>query len=659
MDIFSIQGLWTTTPEEDDLGEGEGEGEEEIPDPETLPGYAEGRRRLRSVSNPRFGRPVRFGRRPKLGLERPRVLEAPSGEPAAAGSPPNQTDVRNEVFAALEAAHAKAETLMSEIRKALVTLSVPVRPEDVEVRAAVARQDPPSAGVFITFDLYLKALAFEWESFDVSPEDLTGLLSGQRTVDAKHLQELTLSKATKLSKDDCRLMQSQVMYLYILQLMQMGLQALECEKQTATKITPPGSEVPPLTISTIFSLAFQLAYSENLLSDLKQVLTESAKSATRPSAVNIDAAISAAKEFKLPDLKALNLALRSKEPQDLVLIRDYARAFVKQTKKVGYEPWLLADEVFVLRGNLQKSLRQKPRYFQDGRPFSDDVARLFRYRAQGYSQGLDQIATALTETDTYEVSVCSLHWLVRLAELPILFLRSVLEFLLQARALLLDTALLPEITIDASILETIIHDLIEMVLRVGGRLLCWFQRDPEIWAILETCPPIAEMVNAALCGIEELEGRLFSMLATLVRSDRSILFSIEVKSRITLEMKKVRMMLSKLDYVVQVAALNRDLFTDLKLRLNLDKEIFGAATQIGIKMKEKFENAGDFVRVGFESEFLNNLNAPALAAATPGISELTVPFVCAPALHGERSLAETTGIQDFLGLFQLRNRGAS
>lgn len=333
--------------------------------------------------------PDDFKFRPKLGLERPRTLSSASGTVVLPTAQADPKEEAGEVFGQLQDTLDKADTLMAAVTKALALLTVPVRQEDAEVRAAVARKDPASGGAYITFELYMRALAFEADAFDVQPGEVSQMFSGHRFSDSKHIQTLALSKATKLPKQDCRIIQSQIMYLYILQLMQMGLQSMECEKQTATKTTVVafGSELPPLLVSTIFSIAFQLAYSSNLLEDLKQFMDESAGNAIRPSQLNMSDVFAQAKELKLPQLRMLQLSLRSKDPEDYEIIRDYARAFVRRTKKIGYEPWVMADDIFLLQQNLRRSLRQKDRYTKGPSQFSPDIAKILRYRANQYSNG--------------------------------------------------------------------------------------------------------------------------------------------------------------------------------------------------------------------------------------------------------------------------------
>lgn len=569
-------------------------------------------------------RPEDLKLRPRLGLERPRRLLGDGRSAPLPEAPPKPEEEASEVFLELETTRGKADDLLASIKRALLTLSVPVREEDSDVRAAVERKDPPSQGRFITFELYERALEFEADSFELEPGELAPLLTGHRYTDAKHLQALSVSKGTKLSAKDVALMLSQIMHLYVLQLMQMGFQAMESEKQTATKIIPPASEVPSATSSMVLSIAFQLAYSANHLAQMFDVLKESAGNALKPSQVNLDGAFAEAKKLKLPELRALSLALRSKDPEDYELIRDYARAFVLRTRKVGYEPWLLADDVFQMRQNLRRSLKQRSRYLGRGVPLSEDAARLLRYRSSRYSKALDHLGTALTETDPPSGTLCSIQWLGRLDPRPLDLLRATLEFLLESKATGLGTQLpRPELSFGGPLMEEIAHDLLEMMAKVSKKLLCWFKKDPEIWALLEHCPQISEMLDASIHGMDLLEAQVFQMLDSHVRGDRSLVYAMELKAWMALEMKKARMMLRKLAYVRAAAATSRDVSAHLRERPDLDREVFGGKTRIDLEVKDKKERPGDFVRQPSKSAFLSKISGEKGAEV-----QVVVPFSC-------------------------------
>lgn len=559
--------------------------------------------------------------KPRLSYKRDRFLTAKTGE-IKEPVRPLPSEVQAETFDLLDRAGQKADVLMDAIQRALVTLTVPVKEEHTEIRAAVRRKDEASGGAFITFDLYLRALKFEADAFELSPGEVAQLMIGHRFTDGRRLQALSLQKAGDMSEEDSILAASQIMHLYILQLMQMGLQAIESEKQTSTKValgSDAGKEVAPMTASVIFSIAFQLAYSANLAKDLFDVMQESSTNALRPSQVNLPVAFEEAKKLKLPELRALKLALKSKEPEDFELIRTYATAFVRRTRKIGYEPWLLAENVFRLQRELRRATQERVRYTTSGLQLHNDFARVLQHQAKQSSRLLDYIAEALTQKYSDAELICSMLWMLRTHKEPIAMMKALLEFLLAKLLRDLDNVAIPPPSMDESIIDKILHEVAEAIQKINKRMVGWFNTDNEAWDALIQCSPIGDAINASLLAIERIEQEFYDKLESKLGRMRSFSSIVQSSSQAVAEMKRVKMFLAEIRYTeARMSAADSDtVVRELRGGNRLSGEVFGGAPAIDLGA-----NAGLFEKVAFKSEFMGNISG---AGETPG-HELTVPW---------------------------------
>lgn len=476
---------------------------------------------------------------PDFSFKRDRVLESKEISIEATPIEHPVLQATKDVFDTIELVQKKADILLSSIQQALVSLSVPVRDRDTEVAAAVQRKDPSSSGKFITFDLYLRSLEYEDRSTAFTLNDLNELI-GIPHVDGRALRELILAKGSGLSKDDARLSNSQAMYLYTLQLMQQGLQAIEAEKQTSTKTTVVafGTEIAPLTLSMIQSLAFQLAYSAAEQQDILDILKECAGNGSKPSAVDLTAAAASASTLTFPNSRVLNLALTSKEPADFDIIKTYAFNFVRTTKKIGYEPWLLAEEVLHINQSMKRASSQSVRY--ENAPLHKDIADVFNNRSSKYSSTLDSIATALRDHYDPKEIACSLNFLLSTNSDPISFMNALIQMLIRQIMNAIPPFYTVQPVLEYKLAEEIMCKLGDLIQRVNGKLLGWFQTDPDLWEIITRCTPVSDLVNASIEAMQVLESIFYNIVQAVVNQTRDILALCTTKCVSVVELARLR-----------------------------------------------------------------------------------------------------------------------
>jgi hypothetical protein len=158
----------------------------------------------------------------------------------------------------------------------------------------------------------------------------------------------------------------------------------------------------------------------------------------------------------------------------------------------------------------------------------------------------------------------------------------------------------------SGILTDLLYDTIDLFANVSSRLLCWFQRDPEIWDILYECPAVGELVDACITGLEDVERFIFSkldgVLDELAKEERAI----TIKAGFTEELKKMRQMFIKMDYVKRSATGLVGSIEELS-DIKIDSHVFeDAAKRIKLTMKDKSDSLRDFVKDPFkESGFLS------------------------------------------------------
>lgn len=502
-------------------------------------------------------------------------------------------------FQDVEEVRDKASTLREEIHRVSITQSIPVPQDNLPLVNAVRRQDGGSDGKFVSFDLYLRAYASKQAPRELKTDEIRTKIDFLARQPEKKLSEAILSTRADLTPDLAQFVQSQASYLYILQMMQGGLQALETSKQTATKL-PNGSEGPATLSSIALSIAFLAEYTDNTIDAIKRMFQEFSQGSS-----DIEAAAKLAEGETFKDFPLAKAVIQSKAPSDFDLIYDFSLRFLTSTRKAGYEGWIVYPDVLSIEKDLSYDLSQKDRYIV-GKPEVDPaVFKMSSFRAKSHAKTLDYIATSLGERELPIDVFCSVQWLLKLAEPVILLLRSTYQLLMTVKGLELYNLSKVEVSSQGFLFD-ILHDALSLFSQVAKKLLCWFQRDNEVWGILEACPPIYELVNAAVTALEELQGWVFmhmdEAINDLLHKERAIV----LKTQFLMEMRKLRLMLHKLEFVSTASV---DIAKNvIKLsESTIDASAFGdLAESMKLDFKEKPKRLKDFVKREFtKSKFLS------------------------------------------------------
>jgi len=542
-------------------------------------------------------------RKPDIKFRRKRRLKAPADGPLPK-PPPKAEQIVLEAIEASEQVRDKAVALEDLITKSIATLTIPVTAAAVDTRKAVDRRDPLSKGEYITFELYMRALAAIEAARTVDPSEVRPTFTFHSETDSKNLSQLVLSKKSKLSKQDNIFMQSQAMYLYILQMMQSGFQALEAQKQTSTKF-PPGTDAAPTILSLALSIAFLLKYTANSVESIKRMIDD-----LSGGTADSEQAIELAKTVDFKEHPLLEAAIESKAPSDYNIIVSYAHTFLTTTTKLGYEPWILLADVRRIKDKMNLIANNSGRVQAMGVNVDPAFLSITKAKATAYSKSLDYLGTALQESELPMATLCSLDWMLKLPNSVVALLKSIYQVYIAFQGIKLKNLL--EFTFESNwenTSEEILLDILEMFSKIARRLLCWFQRDPEVWDILAGCPAISEMVDIAVSALEEIEGWIFIEFDKSIEGFRKDHKALVLKAQFTLEIKKIRMALKKLEFVEgAVDQVARNIRTLDAANVNL-KVFENAAKEIGLRYKTKAENLADFTKKEFsESGFLENLD---------------------------------------------------
>jgi len=334
-----------------------------------------------------------FKRSPKIDFTRDREITANRDEAVTPRAGPlssqESKDRAKKLFEDLSKVRDKAKDLEDEIVRVSQAFQIPIPESATEVRVATRRQDPDSRGLFISFDLYLRAIAAkEVEQEALTTEDLPNL-TGNLSTDGQFLTQKILKQKAGFSEEEVVLILSQFFHLYILQQMQSGFQAMESGKHTAPKF-PEGTEAATVAVSVIQSLVFLLGYSSNHQDIAKRIMEE-----LKHPQVNLPEVFDKAQdpEVVLPPLA--RMAIKARMPTDMGIILSFAQDFVRNTDEPGYEPWAAAMEVRWVRRDLDR-VGQFDQLYANGMPLSSAVEDLYGYRIRAHNDSLNVLGHCLS-----------------------------------------------------------------------------------------------------------------------------------------------------------------------------------------------------------------------------------------------------------------------
>ena len=484
----------------------------------------------------------------------------------------------------------KLTILEKAIEKATKEQTIPVDENHPFVKAAVKRRDPLSNGNYITRKLYIESLGKLLAYQRMSNEDIAGSIKLTATDELHSLRKAALNKQEQSNPNN--LIGSQVLHLYTLQAMQAGFQSLQGLKST---LLP---NAPEAFTELAASIAFLISYTTNSINDIKLLLKELTSDA---GDVNVDNLIEQSKKL-VTEKKGVffKAALESKKDSDTRLIIEYVHNFLANTKDVGYEPWFFIYDMYEMRIDLENNKKSiETNTFLKG----TDLEKLFRKRASTYNKILNKIATALAKQESSASLACSLEFLLNIPEEFLFTLKSIYEIGVSLKTTDL-SIFIPEISIKGLIWQ-ILEDAITYLYTIGRNVLCWFKNDPELWNILYECPAIAELVDAAISVLEELEQKILDVFEDVIDELRKKERFLTFKSQIVYESFRMKILVSK--YNTALSSIKSSIRTAATLKKtieNLPKTASLIGKRIDIHLKKKASSLEDFVESEFENSFV-------------------------------------------------------
>lgn len=518
------------------------------------------------------------------------------------GDPPRIT--ANDIFNAFEDVLRKTRELENDIISASEDLTVPVEDGATGVRASVRRRDPNVPdGSYISFDTYHKALQQVENGRRFSQEEAAGLSLVSAIARKEQLASTLSAKRNNISKLDAEYAASQAGYMVILQRLQRGFQALETQGQTSSKL-PPSSETATVLKSLVQSIAFQILYTNNTVDQIKRALKD-AKYAD--SVQDIDSLITQAQSIAATTIDNPNndIFVKNKSHSDSLNIIRYAHDYISTTDKVGYEPWAMLPDTKEIKLDLLNDITLKSK-FELGSPMHPDLEKIYNAKVRDTSEAIDYIASSLANNEPDVAALCSLNWLFNIPLSILLLMESLYLAFLAIRSIQYKDAYDIQIT-PKNIFANLIIDVLQMIVESTKRLLCWFQRDPEIWALIYECPPVAELVDGIITMIEEAERWAFSQIQESIDELRARYAGVKAKATITFEVRRIREFLERIRYVIRAA---KNVETSLKQVKDIPEayavQYKKYKNRIKVKLNNKAKNFRQFEKKRFSSDFVKN-----------------------------------------------------
>jgi hypothetical protein len=432
----------------------------------------------------------------------------------------------------------KAEKILGEAVRLATVRRIPVE-DSPEIAAAVTRQDPDSQGKFISFDLYRRAYEYLQAREHALPIEILDELHGDPTTDRRRISRQLRVTVDGISVEAADLLGDQIVTLFVLKLLQLGMDAMSDGAQSATK-QPSGTEAAVIALQLATSIAAQQIYAGINQAQAEQSLEE------LNAGVPIPQANLAAARKSLAESSLFQSALLQRRPSDFQLIYSYAEAFLERQTAAGWETWQLAPE---LRGavtrtretatmldrypvrantraaeeptdtlNLTTQLLSADIQISTGTPVtpSPEVMSLYERDLRGLNRKVDELGYVLGDTLDVNDLCCFLKWATDIGARPLALIRRLLETAQNAVKRLNGTRG-PTFSAQLSV-STLIHQramllLQDLMATVLERVRTWFKTDTEKWQeLFAGCKLIDELVEYLTLSLEQLEQALVSLL---------------------------------------------------------------------------------------------------------------------------------------------------
>jgi hypothetical protein len=503
-----------------------------------------------------------------------------------AGAPPSQKENDNsaevrEMADNYTKVADKADQVLAEASRIAIIRRIPVPEREAEVRAAVRRQDEASGGLYIDFTLYRTAVNYARQGRAQLPASILDGLTGEPAADHKHIHTTLREVSDGIDRSQAELIGSQIVILFMLKLLQLGMDALSDGAQSATK-QPSGSELAIITAQMGISIAATQAYTaitEELMEETFKELN------TDFPAADVEKA-----KKQLADSPLFQAALAGRKPSDYELIVRFVDAFLHRQTDAGWENWQVAAPLLEASSWARESAKMLQPYARpaeeatDDQNVSEDILEVLRnsvsvtnnvigqprearmipqlqrtYQAglNKINKGVDAIAQILGHNPTIEDMCCFLRWAGRqppeVSEQMINMLKFFQGTLERLDSLADVQTLSANLSISSAIHQTIMLLLNDLNRNLVARLKEWFQTDPEKWGELVECRLIDELLEYLLRTMEKLEGRFLRFIERYLSGLEEFEQSMTARLDVIGNQKEIRMLITIIEQVVNTA----------------------------------------------------------------------------------------------------------
>jgi hypothetical protein len=432
----------------------------------------------------------------------------------------------------------KARKIHEEASKLAITRSVPVSQDARNVRAAVLRQDDPSGGIRISFDLYQTSIDYLRRERNALNPAILDELSGDFVTDQKKISARIKQTTEDIGEEFAQLLGSQIIVLAVLKLLQLGTDSVSAGLQDATK-EPKSAEIPVIVANLALSIAAQQLYAGLNEEEIARQLEE--LNAEMPSQRDMNAA-----KQKLKEMPLFQAGLQSLNPSDHRLIVDYVRSFINRQSDPGWETWQLADDLLEKAEWAEGSSAALDRYIPQDRdledtqspsvagldtlftninvpefapapvPPSTDVTALYDRTLNSINQQVDNMAQVLGFSADV-TDVCCLFNFLNSMDIDVLERGRNMVDSWQKGLRKIDRSLrggqfVGNLTISTTIHQAIMLMLHDVMQNTVAKFKLWFTTNTDRWKALANCRLIDELIEFMVRSMESLESLFVSYL---------------------------------------------------------------------------------------------------------------------------------------------------
>lgn len=435
----------------------------------------------------------------------------------------------------------KARKIHAEASKLAITRSIPVPERARDVRAAVLRQDEPSGGIRITFDLYQRSIDYLRRERNALPPTILDELTGDFVTDQKHLTTRIREITEDVGEDLARLLGSQIIILFILKLLQLGMDAVEGGAQSATK-EPKGAAIGVVVANLALSIAAQQLYAGMNEEEIEDAIEQ--LGANVPAGADMQAA-----KEQLKSMPLFQAGLQALNPTDHRIIVDFVRGFLNRQTETGWETWMVADDLLEKAEWAENSAQALDRYVPKDRELTDinsgepagvdvtlarlggdnritltpaapgpceEVMLMYSRALNALNRQVDNLGQMLGYKPDIADLCCFLNWLELQDADNIKSMSRLIDVyqksLRKADSRLRGGQLSGQLTVSTAIHQAILLLLNDIVEQTVDKYKKWFLTEVDSWNEIMQCRLIDELVEYLVSSLEYLESLFVSFL---------------------------------------------------------------------------------------------------------------------------------------------------